>query len=222
MVVLAGLFWLQSSSTLPPRSALGHLGHQQLRVLRGQPLGQRLGVAAAPPRGLACRPAGRTAAGPCCRWSPVPRPARPSASRSAIRQAASAHSARPAGGPGSRSITSRSGLRTPPRGPDRPLRDVQFQRGQVGRPDQRGDVVDQREGQRLAVAGRAGRRQHHGRQPGRRVRAGMFFSKNGCRLAPRPASGSGSPAGRQVRAAAPVRSGRSSPAPRALVVPVSG
>ena len=123
------------------------------------------------------------------------------------------HSCRPAGSPGSRSITSRSGLRGRPLRADGPLVHVQLERGQVDQPGQRGEVVDDREG-RASPSCRTGRGSRwSGPSPcapttgSRRARSSRRSSRPA--TAVRPAD-PGHARGPRGAAAAPGRPGRSS------------
>ena len=95
---------------------------------------------------------------------------RPSApSRSRTRSATWAHSCSPAGAPGSRSMTSRSGLRRLAVAVDGPLGHVQLERVEVDQVGELGEVVDQRVGDVV---------DRHPRQPATGRPDGRFFSKN--------------------------------------------
>ena len=182
-VVFAVLFWLQSTSTLPGRSAFSIRHTTSLGCLRGQLLGQRLGVAAgvlavgAPDRRVhlhalgarGLRPPGRGRRRPAAR---------------AAGAATCAHSTTPAGGPGSRSSTSRSGSCGAPSLSTCHCGTCTSSAARLADQTRSGTVVEQHHVQRLAAAGAA-------RASGTvtaRTQSGacraLFFSKNACPSTP--------------------------------------
>ena len=168
-MVLDPLFCDQSMRTLPGRGRLRHprddqpgqvalqplrvVLRQRARLLGGQAADPRVELQPLAARGLRQRVAGRRPRAPA--GAPPP----PGSSRRSW-----------PGAPGSRSKTSRSGSQPcsgagrtgvsavpgPIGAGEAPHRDVQLERGQVGRPDQRGQVVDHQVLDRLARRPRAG------------------------------------------------------------------
>ena len=86
---------------------------------------------------LVARQPRRTAACPCCPLVTGAQVRPSSARRSRTTSATGQHSCSPAGLPGSRSMTSRSGVQRPAVGVHPPLRHVQLERGEVGQVGQR-------------------------------------------------------------------------------------
>ena len=150
---LGGVVLAPVDEHLPGSQLALHLADHQVRECPFQRLRQSpCVVRGLPARASTSAPAlGRPAAGarraacPSIRSSPVAAPARARRSIWRAISATSAHSSRPAGGPGSRSMTSRSGSSgSPDRRVDAPLRRMQFERSHLGQPHQRRGLADQR------------------------------------------------------------------------------
>ena len=133
MVVFAPLFWLQSTSTLPRAQRLLHVADHEVRVVGLQRAGQFVRHGRDLVASSASRRGRRRGGCPCCRWSPASGPA-PCPSRIVAGQPRDLRAlGQPAPSPGSRSSTSRSGLRRL----RRPARTATAARGSRARPSAR-------------------------------------------------------------------------------------
>ena len=150
MVVFEPLFCDQSMNTFPGRSDLRHPGDHQVGHVLLDRLGDLPGEQRRVVGGHACRRAGCTGECPWTRWSPAPPPTRssgcgprgrPRRTRPARRRVPGR--GRTPAGPGARAEAAvrriGSGVDAEP-----PLRHVQFQRGDLAEPGQRGRRVDHR------------------------------------------------------------------------------
>ena len=171
-MVFAALFWLQSTKTLLRPQVLGHPRDHEVRVRLLQPLGQLVGVRRGPVGGH--RDDRRVDLHPL-------RATRLGVGREAVRRQLLAQHHRDPGALHHRRRRPRvqvqdEEVRAAHRAPgaDGPLGHVQLERGQVGGPDERGEVVDHDVVDGLAVLAAPGHRQPHGPDPLRRAAGGVL------------------------------------------------
>ena len=184
------------------------VGCSLLELLGQRPWRTRDGVV----RGRRAR-SGRTPACPSSRCVFGSRSARRPRAASRSSSATSQHSTIVAGGPGSRSNTSRSARLGGAASVDPPLRHVQLERGEVGRPDQRGQLVDDDVVDRLAVHRRCPARAASPCAPSRGAARGVLLEEGRPVDAVRVALAGQRPAG-EVRQQHRRDRGRSSRSPR--------